>query len=127
MLESLLARCGLLPSAEQREVTVSDLLNSPSSSRFSSSLKHQQRGGADNHKQRNGGRGKARTPPSPHPSRSRDHDLALVVVVVAVGFAIFSWCPQCSPFFCGPGPGDISTCGAILGSHRALSVLDGAT
>jgi hypothetical protein len=40
------------------------------------------------------------------------------------GVALFWWCPQCSPFFCGPGPGDISTCGATLGSHWALSVLD---
>jgi hypothetical protein len=31
------------------------------------------------------------------------------------GVALFWWCPQCSPIFCGPGPGDISTCGATLG------------
>jgi len=114
MLESLLARCGLLPSAEQREVTVSDLLNSPSSSRFSSSLKHQQRGGADNHKQRNGGRGKARTPPTPRQSRGRPRSgLALPSRRCRRGGARPGCGVHGDPFPLGQVRGSVHSCGAI--------------
>ena len=39
------------------------------------------------------------------------------LVVVAVGLGYSGGVHSVPPFFCGPGPGDISTCGATPGSH----------
>jgi hypothetical protein len=39
------------------------------------------------------------------------------VVVVAVGLGYSGGVHSVPPIFCGPGPEDISTCGATPGSH----------